>query len=107
MSEDSLCPQKPNKSPGGKDCRHFLGVQSMEEGLVYKKIRSKWKIWQQAASYHRATRASLPLFFLFLLQSEVLREVVLNGRDDRLDKFEENNEVLVNSKLPPSFRNLV
>ena len=23
-----------------------------------------------------------------------------------LDKFEENNEVLVNSKLPPSFRNL-
>ena len=29
MSEDSLCPQKPNKSPGGKDCRHFLGGQLM------------------------------------------------------------------------------
>jgi len=63
--------------------------------------------WQQAASYHRATRASLLLFYLSLLQGEVLSEVVLNGGDDRLDKFEENDEVLMNSKLPSSFRNLV
>ena len=57
------------------------------------------QIWQQVGSYHRPTRASLPLwrrvverkpfqpkltFNLFLLQGEVLREVVLNGGDDRL-----------------------
>ena len=59
------------------------------------------QIWQQVGSYHRPTRASLPLwrrvverkpfqpkltFNLFLLQGEVLREVVLNGGDDRLWK---------------------
>ena len=40
-----------------------------------------------------------PTFYLFLLQGEVLGEVVLNGRDDRL-KFEFSVIVL---KLPNNF----
>ena len=49
---------------------------------------------------------TLVLKLLLTLQSKVLREVVLDGRDDGLDKLEEDNEVHMYAKLTPTFHNL-
>ena len=101
----------------GEDSLEYLVNLSSKDGAKIEKQQMAWEaihcweqligaksdpseqIWQQVGSYHRPTRASLPLwrrvverklfqpkltFNLFLLQGEVLREVVLNGGDDRL-----------------------
>ena len=59
MSGQSF-PQKSIESLGGKDCPHFLGGGGRGGG-ARRSDRSE-QSWQQAASYHRATRASLLLW---------------------------------------------
>ena len=48
----------------------------------------------------------LLLMLLSMLQSKVLRKVVLNSWDDSLNKLQEDNEVHVHAQLTTTFHNL-